>query len=357
LKPQTASRCRMARYNDRPDPLNKNLQFPRTKNEAAPDASVQGIRLNKVFTHQFSRRAADQLIQTGRVKVNGTVVADMGRRVVPYQDVVHLDGQVYTDWEVHCDVAPPRPSDATTELSLHSNSLSLHNPHVYIKYWKPVGVVSTTDRMVPNNLIDAMYDVTIHRHYDPRHQKTLLERRIFNVGRLDKDSSGLLLLTSDGRIPNVVLSKHYNHSKIYYVRIDRPITHAHLQQLRDGIVITTDTVRQGKHRPFTARTLPCTIEPLYQKPPTSPTFQPTAELHITLTEGRNRQIRVMLQTVGNYEVLELHRLQFMGQQIDLSNLQRPGDWTFLNESELSALQDALHQSRLSDDLPVYADDG
>lgn len=352
----TASKqCWMIRSSDRTAPERNISDIPRTKSEETPDPATPGIRLNKVFTQQFSRRAADQLIQNGRVKVNGVVVADMGRRVIPFRDVVHLDDQVYTDWEVHCDVASPLlpHTEATSEIPMDSNAASLHqSPHVYIKYWKPVGVVSTTDRTVPNNLIDAMYDVTMERRYDSRHRKTLLQRRIFNVGRLDKDSSGLLLLTSDGRIPNVVLSKHYNHSKVYYVRIDRPISQAHLQQLQDGIVITTDTVRQGKHRAFTARTLPCTIEPLYPKPLLSSTrtFQPTTEMQITLTEGRNRQIRVMLQTVGQYEVLELHRLQFMGQQIDLSNLQQPGDWTFLNATEVAALQDALRQSQ----APRYA---
>jgi 23S rRNA pseudouridine2604 synthase len=363
------NRFRMVKYSDRSDPPKKTPELP--KNDPSPESSTQGIRLNKVFTHQYSRRAADQLIQAGRVKVNGAVVADMGRRVMPYQDVVHLDDHLYTDWEMHCDVVlPPLRSEATAEMiPLDSNNVSAYNPHVYIKYWKPVGVISTTDRTVPDNLIDAMYDVTVQRRYDQRHRKILLERRIFNVGRLDKDSSGLLLLTSDGRIPNVVLSKHYNHSKVYYVRIDRPISQAHLQHLRDGIVITTDTVRQGKHRAWTARTLPCTIEPLYSPPlpPNSTTatpaatsssssFRPTTELQITLTEGRNRQIRVMLQTVGRYAVLELHRLQFMGQQqIDLSNLQQPGDWTLLSVAEVSALQEALHQSRTSTGVPVDDD--
>jgi 23S rRNA pseudouridine2604 synthase len=356
-----------------------------TSNDNSNDVNINtsdmGIRLNKIFTKIYSRRASDKLIIDGRVKVNGHIVYDMGRRVIPYHDRVELDDQLYMDWEQHCNIEiPPSKQDPSGLLSIRNesqsiafssnlpsstwredlcnNNATISNQHIYIKYWKPVGVISTTDRNIPNNLIDSIYDVTIRRRYDPYHQDVVRNgRRIFNVGRLDKDSSGLILLTSDGRIPNVVLSKRYVHSKVYCVLIDRPITMEHLQQLRGGIVITTDTIRQGKHRSYTSKTLPCTIEPLYNgelipdttdlstdsTPNTATPYVPTTELRITLIEGRNRQIRVMLQTVGQYHVLRLHRINFLS-HIDLTNLNQPGDWTFLNRTELNSLQDAMIQS-------------
>jgi 23S rRNA pseudouridine2604 synthase len=343
-------------------PIEDNVQVPPLDHPSNSSSAATGtLRLNKIFTKRFSRRACDTLIEQGRVKVNGEIVHDMGRRVIPHQDIIELDDVVYENWEKHCNI-PPKPGIVTTLSPLRqkeewvdtNRGTSMNDTldsHVYIKYWKPVGVISTTDRNVPNNLLDAMYDVTMQRQYDPYHQYVLRHgRRIFNVGRLDKDSSGLLLLTSDGRIPNVVLAKHHVHCKVYYVVLDRPISWSHLQRLRQGMVIATDTVRGGKHRPYSAKTLPCAIEPLYHgQPPSSRSgYIPTTELQMTLTEGRNRQIRVMLQTVGQYQVQKLHRINFMS-HIDLTNLQQPGDWTFLNATEWNALQEALRQNTTSMD--------
>ena len=334
-----------------------------------------GIRLNKVLTQRYSRRSTDQLIRQGRIQVNHVVVTDLGRRVTPH-DVIHLDDQRVT-WDEHvvpnAAVVPITiDDDAEDDHQPPSKERTAPPPHVYIKYWKPVGVISTTDRNVPNNLLDALERTTItttgttttttpnNNNIARQQQQQQHGRRIFNVGRLDKDSSGLLLLTSDGRVPHAVLAKEFRHQKVYRVVIDQPISYDHLAQLRRGIVITTDTVRQRKHVAATARTLPCTIEPIYHNNNNNnknsrsmnhrkngstddASFVPTTELQITLTEGRNRQIRVMLQTVGNYRVLQLHRIQFMS-TIDLTHLRGPGDWTMLNATELASLQDAISSS-------------
>jgi pseudouridine synthase len=364
-----------------------------------------GVRLNKVFTKRFSRRASDALIADGRIRVNNEIVTDLGRRVVPYNDIVTLDDVLYTQWEQDIAATPtirihpnyntiskksleqltgvPQVSSSSSSSSsstllqekLDNSEERYRAEHIYIKYWKPVGVISTTDRNIPNNLLDSIYSTvsnpttTARSEYQTqtitsrdetnRHetlqaqeiQKLQMGRRIFNVGRLDKDSSGLLLLTSDGRVPNSVLSKQFVHSKVYHVTVDRPIAYEHLQQLRQGIRITTDTIRQKKHVSFTAKTLPCTIVPLYQEKSLSDTqmfhnedddeqYVPTNTIQITLIEGRNRQIRVMLQTVGGYTVLKLHRVQFLS-NIDLTNLHGPGDWTYLNSTEVTSVFDAI----------------
>ena len=330
---------------------------------AATAAATNGIRLNKVFRATHSRRQADQLIAEGRVAINGTTVHDMGRRVVPYCDIVSLDGTVYSNWEArqyyseqdsqpnhllskhnnnnnYYKDQPPDESISSSSSSSSSSPLLQPTQEDYLKFWKPVGVVSTTDRLVANNLLQALEEQVDKKkkrqrvkHSSNQHD-TGWQHRIFSVGRLDKDSSGLLLLTSDGRIPNAVLRKQGKHPKVYQVRVHRPISNADLQRLRQGIVITTDTVRQGKHVPRTAPTLPCRVRRIpYCSDPHQQHW-----VEMTLREGRNRQIRVMMQTLG-YRVVELHRTHFLG--IDLSGLEGPGDFASLNEEERALLERAV----------------
>jgi len=273
--------------------------------------SEQNIRLNKVFRETHSRRKADSLIAEGRVRINGEVVEDMGRRVVPFRDVVELDGQPYTGWEVRHGFSAPNETTIREE---------------YIKFWKPIGATSTTDRSVPGNLLEALENSAVYNvKEDP------ITQRIFSVGRLDKDSSGLLILTSDGRLPNAVLRKEFKSPKSYRVMVDRDIADVDVARLRRGLVITTDVVRQGKHRSVTAQTLPCQVERCGDG----------RVLKMTLTEGRNRQIRVMLKTLG-YSVIDLHRTEFLG--IDLSGLRGPGDWTRLNDRELQIVHRAISRA-------------
>ena len=218
----------------------------------------------------------------------------------------------------------------------------------YIKFWKPVGITSTTDPNVPGNLLDALSNLSNTQRKDNNPQQLLpITKRIFSVGRLDKDSTGLLLLTSDGRVPNAVLRRQFKRPKTYCVVVDAPVADRDVDLLRRGLVITTDTVRQNKHRNHTAKTLPCVVERIdavEQKDNSGRTNNDinnnnnNCSLQITLTEGRNRQIRVMLQTLG-YKVRSLHRTDFMG--IGLQGLSRPGDWCRLTTTERQILLHAV----------------
>jgi 23S rRNA pseudouridine2604 synthase len=297
------------------------------------DENGSNLRLNKIFRETHSRRGADALIADGRVKINGQVVIDMGRRVTPYTDLVELDGRPYTGWEIRHGIAQ---TTGETNSSLDDTARVREE---YIKYWKPVGITSTTDRSIAGNLLDAIQQSSTHSwHHRPNDGgDDQVLHRIFSVGRLDKDSSGLLLLTSDGRLPNAVLRKEFKRPKTYRVTVHKPIHPRHVERLRGGLVITTDTVRQGKHRAFTAPTLPCHVVQL-----------DPYRLEMTLTEGRNRQIRVMLKTVGDYAVVELHRTEFMG--IDLSRLSGPGDWTRLDNKEEQVVQLAMMQAQMAPEL-------
>lgn len=265
---------------------------------------AEPIRLNKVFKATHSRRQADRLIADGRVRVNDERVIDMGRKVAA-EDRVELDGELYVGW-------------------VEANGLTQDQTPEYIKYWKPVGIVSTTDRSIDGNLLDALESTR------PRYQAPVTER-IFSVGRLDKDSSGLLLLTSDGRLPNAVLRAQCKRPKTYLVDVDRPLRDSDLKGLRSGVTITTDRVRGGRHESITAKTRPCQVE----------VVAPT-RLRMTLEEGRNRQIRVMLATMG-YTVLALERIDFMG--IGLDGLHGPGDWKRVDERERDILLDAIKRAR------------
>lgn len=289
--------------------------------------SLNGIRLNKVFTSVHSRRQADALIAAGRVMVNGQVVQDMGRRVLPHVDKISLDGKKWSGWE-----------GSVTKSNHRVGQSACDDGDEYIKFWKPVGVTSTTDRKISGNLLDAL-----DGRFKGKGSRRILNRgsnyrdpiskRIFSVGRLDKDSSGLLLMTSDGRIPDAVLRKKWKQPKVYDVVIDKPIRPRHVEQLREGFVIRTDRIKNGRHTQLTAPTLPCQVEVSTQSP---------CHLVITLIEGRNRQIRVMLDTLG-YHVVQLHRKEFLG--ISLQGLYGPGDWKRLNKKEQTILNAAVQRAR------------
>lgn len=224
------------------------------------------IRINKFFTEQgiCSRREADRLIEDGRVTINGRI-ARLGDRVGP-DDVVTKDGQVI------------RRSAAA----------------VYIKYHKPVGVTTTSEPHVKRNIVAEIGH----------------PERIFPVGRLDKDSSGLILLTNDGDIVNEILRTEHGHEREYVVQVNREFDGRFLERMADGVVIL------GK------RTKPCTVARLGPR-----------RFRIVLTEGRNRQIRRMCQAFG-YRVVSLRRVRIM--HITLDGL-RPGQWKNLNVRERAEL--------------------
>jgi 23S rRNA pseudouridine2604 synthase len=289
-----------------------------------------GIRLNKVFKSTHSRREADRLILDGRVKVNGRV--SYGCMVTPFQDRVQLDGADVVGWEQMNAVVSsssssssrtsPRQSESSDDSASNDEPSTLGPAKEettscsfeYIKYWKPQGVTCTTDRRITGNIMDQIIHINGYR---PIH-------RVYPVGRLDKDSTGLILLTSDGRLPNASLRQDQKQTKRYQVTIDRRIDPHDVQRLRAGVLITTIAQRDRTTKSLTAYTKPCLVNI------TSP-----STLEITLTEGRNRQIRKMLDVLG-YTVIDLHRLAFG--PITLQGLTKAGDWSRLKGAELEWVQ-------------------
>jgi len=227
----------------------------------------QTVRINKYLTEVgfCSRREADRLIDAGRVTINGKV-PELGTRV-SIGDEVHVDGNL---------ISPPKEK------------------HTYIAFHKPVGIVCTTDtRVEKDNIIDYI-----------NHPK-----RIFPIGRLDKPSEGLILLTSDGDIINRILRARNNHEKEYIVNVDRPITRDFITKMGNGVPIL-DTVTRNCHVEQIAR----------------------FEFRIILTQGLNRQIRRMCEYLG-YEVTRLRRTRIMNITLDLP----VGKWRDLSDAELREL--------------------
>lgn len=268
----------------------------------------QGVRINKCLP-TLSRRGADEAVLAGRVSVNGKVVTSAGHKV-NWGDKVLLDNKLQ-QWEGMARAKFATPSEDVDERDF-----------LYVKYWKPAGVTCTSDRSDPTNIISAG-------------KFSLFPQRVFTVGRLDKDSSGLILLTSDGRVNKAFLHRSQVKSKIYEVTVDQPISNSQLQQLRSGIVITTPVQRDTPGPRFmTAKTLPCEVVRITD---TKNTVQ------MTLIEGRNRQIRRMMQALG-LNVVSLHRTSFAG--ITLKGL-KPGDWQELSKIEMKVVSKALEVSSTS----------
>ena len=312
------------------------------KNHQDDNEKPKGIRLNKVFKKTHSRREADRLIEAGRVSVNGEKVASKGGFfVVPYVDEVSLDGKIVEGWEemnfvVANNIQQGKNAKSGTTKSkqanqsnqktvTNDNTKSKQQPFEYIKYWKPLGVICTTDSSIPGNIIDEIRE---HDGYDPPH-------RVYPVGRLDKETTGLILLTSDGRLVNAACRKEHKRSKTYEVMVDPPLgppgsKHARqvVQKLERGVVISTETVRNGVRKTLTAPTEPCRVEQLNDQ-----------WIRLTIKEGRNRQVRKMTQAVG-HRTVELERVSFAGIPLE-PGLRGPGDWAYLNRSEMKIVNDMI----------------
>lgn len=224
------------------------------------------LRLNKYLSERglCSRREADAWIAAGRVTVNGAV-ATLGTQAGPADDV-RVDGEPVG--------APSR--------------------HVYLALHKPVGVECTTDPRVPGNIADFV----------GHHQ------RVFPIGRLDKDSEGLLLLTNDGDIVNLLLRSEHEHEKEYVVTVDRPVTDDFLRGMSSGVRILDQVTKR------------CRVEKVGKN-----TFR------IVLTQGLNRQIRRMCDVFG-YTVRRLVRVRFVNVRLDGL---APGKWRNLTRGELRGL--------------------
>ena len=237
-------------------------------------ADQQTTRLNKYLsqTGYCSRREADRLLKEGRIAVNGKI-AELGTKVMP-EDEISIDGKVI-------DIEPP-------------------TKNVYLAFNKPVGIVTTTDLREKANIIDYIKYPT----------------RIFPVGRLDKASEGLILMTDDGDIVNKILRSHNNHGKEYIVQVDREFPDDFIRRMANGIPIL-DTV-----------TKKCEVERLGKF-----TFR------IVLTQGLNRQIRRMCEYLG-YEVVKLKRVRVLNIKLDVPI----GKYRHLSSDELKELQRILRDS-------------
>ncbi|MCB0754817.1 MAG: 23S rRNA pseudouridine(2604) synthase RluF [Flavobacteriales bacterium] len=231
-------------------------------------------RINKYLSEigYCSRRAADKLIDEGRVTINGQV-PEMGTKISE-GDEVRVDGKL---------VSAPKTSS------------------IYIAFNKPIGIVCTTDtRVERDNIIDYINFPT----------------RIFPIGRLDKMSEGLILLTDDGDIVNKILRARNNHEKEYLVNVNQPITQEFLEQMRSGVPIL-DTV-----------TKECEVEQVAKN-----------RFRIILTQGLNRQIRRMCEHLG-YKVTKLKRIRIMNVKLDTP----VGKWRHLTEEELAAIDRLVAES-------------
>ena len=224
------------------------------------------MRLNKFIaeTGVCSRREADKWIEAGRVACNGAT-ATLGTQVNE-GDEVRIDGKL----------------------------IGAKKKQIYIALNKPIGIICTTEPDIKDNIIEFVG----HRE------------RIFPIGRLDKDSEGLILLTNDGDIVNEILRSENNHEKEYMVTVDRAITDLALKMLAGGVKIVGQTTKPSK------------VSRLGQN-----------AFRIILTQGLNRQIRRMCSALG-YKVQRLKRVRIMN--VKLGNLES-GKWRYLSESELAGL--------------------
>lgn len=233
------------------------------------------VRLNKFISDAgiCSRREADRIIKNGNVRVNGKA-AQLG-------DLVSHDDRVL----------------------VNGNLVETRSQRVYLAYNKPVGITSTTDRNDPDNILRAL-------NYHGG--------RVFPVGRLDKDSEGLILFTDDGNIVNKILRASNKHDKEYIVTVDKPVTPGFIRQMAEGVSILGVMTRR------------CKVEKIN-----------THTIRVVLNQGLNRQIRRVCEVLG-YGVTRLQRIRVMN--IDLSGIPT-GTWRFLTDSEIASLLQAVKGSR------------
>ncbi len=232
------------------------------------------IRINKFLSESgyCSRRKADKMIEDGRIKING-ILCVMGEKV-SISDKISIDDKL-----IHFSKKEP----------------------IYIAFNKPTDVVCTTDtRVEKNNIIDYIGH----------------PERIFPIGRLDKDSQGLILLTNDGDIVNKILRSRNNHQKEYIVRVDKPITNDFIKRMSNGVPIL-DTI-----------TKKCYVNKISN-----------FEFKIILTQGLNRQIRRMCEVL-KYKVKKLKRIRIMNIHLNIDI----GKWRNLEKKELNELNRLCKES-------------
>ena len=237
-------------------------------------------RINKYLSEvgYCSRRAADRIIEEGKVTINGKI-SDLGAKVEG-GDQVEVEGQ--------------RIENSTKQKK------------IYLAFNKPIGIVCTTDRRVePDNIIDFIQ----------------YPARIFPIGRLDKNSEGLIFLTNDGDIVNKILRSKNNHEKEYIVRVNRQINRDFIQSMSNGVRILETTTKN------------CYVKQLGSK-----------KFKIILTQGLNRQIRRMCESLG-YKVQSLKRIRIMNIKLDVQT----GKYRDLTKHELLELNGLLESSSKTSD--------
>jgi 23S rRNA pseudouridine2604 synthase len=245
-----------------------------------PEKSAD-IRLNKYISEKgiCSRREADKLIEAGRVTING-VKAETGKRVLP-EDIVRVDGII----------------------------LGKKEKPVYIAFNKPVGITCTTETKVKNNIIDFIK----------------YPKRIFPIGRLDKDSQGLIFLTNDGDVVNKILRAGNNHEKEYIVTVDKFITSDFILSMSQGVKILGTLTKK------------CFVQK-----------EGKNVFRIILTQGLNRQIRRMCQALG-YKVIRLERIRIMN--VTLDNIP-VGKWRYLLDDEIKKINQLILDSIKTEEASI-----
>lgn len=231
------------------------------------------MRINKYLTdHGFcSRREADRLIEAGKVFING-------RRAI-------LGAQV----------------EEKAVVTVSGQKVAGVSRKVYIMYNKPIGITCTTDKSIRTNIVDAV------NH----------PMRVFPIGRLDKESNGLIFLTNDGDIVNKILRAQYGHEKEYIIRVRKLVTEDFLKKMSNGVDIGGYVTK------------PCKVTKMSDR-----------IFSIILTEGKNRQIRRMCEALGN-EVKALQRIRIMNVKL-LPHLE-PGMWKDIPKPVLKSLKQMIEK--------------
>ncbi|WP_395016930.1 pseudouridine synthase [Robinsoniella peoriensis] len=232
------------------------------------------VRLNKFLAESgvCSRREADRLIESGKVTVDGQTAA-MGLKVLPIQDI-----------------------------RVNGKRVSREEEMILLAVNKPVGIICTSEKKWGSNNIEDFL------HYP---------KRIFSIGRLDKNSEGLLLMTNNGEILNKIMRAGNYHEKEYEVRVNRPVTDEFVRQMAKGVPILNTVTR------------PCKVEKIGEK-----------QFRIILTQGLNRQIRRMCEALG-YKVTRLVRVRIMN--IRLGHL-KAGTYRKLTDKEIEELYQMIQDS-------------
>ena len=254
----------------------KNTIIVSNKNEIRDE-----VRLNKYISETgfCSRREADKLIEQGRVKIDG-VKASTGMKVSKGQSV-----------------------------SIDGKPLKVENELVYIALNKPVGITCTTESKIKGNIVDFI------NH----------EKRIFPIGRLDKDSQGLIFMTNDGDIVNKILRAGNNHEKEYIVTVNKTITDEFVKGMSNGVPILGTVTKK------------CLVKK-----------ESKNSFRIILTQGLNRQIRRMCEYFG-YEVKKLERIRIMN--VSLGNL-KIGSWRYLTKKELAEINRLTENSSKTEEASI-----